>query len=932
MRKIFKILLILFFLYVFVGFLILPHIIRYLGEARLRDKVDAAATIEKIRVNPLAFSISVEGLSIPNESGVWGIRYAAGSANLSIRSLFKFHAVFDSISLNEPIFRFTRMSKEGSVDENTEMSEAKDLRTIVEEINALEIPAVSIDVINVNGGSFDFRDTTNAQAFTQTLHPISFFLENFTTESGDDHTMVFSAEFDSGAILKINATLGSVPISSSGNISLMGFEVNTLSPYFAQFIQFDLEKAVFNFDMDYVIDFSNYENLATFNVSEVSLADISCRSTNRENQIFSIGLIQASDTTFKFPDMNLNVGSLLMKDGETKIHRNAGGEINLLNLVTSRENTLPAVEPIEDLELEPKEGQVAQFSYMFDQILLENYSIVWEDVLASGLASLQVEVSSVSVSELSSEFSEPLSVVANFVVEKEGKLQVEGSITPETSHTDLKLNIESLPLHSASNYTSEFANIEIQSGAAFYQGSFLGSVEKGFGFEGSGRILDLSVIYADDQTNSIQWKALAFDGLKVVSNPVALSVSSIDLENPDVVYLFKPKVENTTAAQLGNETVSSTTEGGEEAIAPKIEVDVFNLRGGNFEIIDSSISPAVDFVLSELELTVKEFGLISNSLTSINLESRLNSAALSLNGVTTIVDPSAQTDFDLQISGLELPELSSYSSSAIGRRIDKGWLEFQSDFNVVNNQLKADNKIKISDFQLGERVESENATNLPLDLAVVLLKGPSGVMDLSLPLSGDLSDPKAGIGQIVRTAFVGLVTSVASSPFKLLSGLTDSEVDLSFLEFEIGEGIIESAGIDQLNTLAKALKERPAIRLEITPVFSASELEVLKRKALSAYFGFEGEVSAKYEARVRKEFQKNKAIESENSLLTLEEMESALLVDIDIPLGSLNSLEEDRVDVVRGHLINSQGINEGRVFTGTKDVKSERSGIQFDLQ
>ena len=107
------------------------------------------------------------------------------------------------------------------------------------------------------------------------------------------------------------------------------------------------------------------------------------------------------------------------------------------------------------------------------------------------------------------------------------------------------------------------------------------------------------------------------------------------------------------------------------------------------------------------------------------------------------------TDLTLTFRNLEMTNLTPYSGKFAGRRIDSGKLSVDLEYKIKQRQLAGDNKFVINKLKLGERVDSPDAMKLPLDLAIALLEDSNGIIDLDLPISGSLDDPKFSYGKII---------------------------------------------------------------------------------------------------------------------------------------------------------------------------------------
>jgi hypothetical protein len=142
-------------------------------------------------------------------------------------------------------------------------------------------------------------------------------------------------------------------------------------------------------------------------------------------------------------------------------------------------------------------------------------------------------------------------------------------------------------------------------------------------------------------------------------------------------------------------------------------------------------------------------------------------------------------------------------------------------YQVENRKLNAEQRFVVDQLTLGERVESPDAVNLPLRLAVALLKDRNGVIDLPLPITGSLDDPKFRMGPIIWKAFVNLLAGVATSPFKLLGGLFGGGEEVNLIDFAPGSAALDAGATEKLTALAKALYERPQLALEVPASYAA---------------------------------------------------------------------------------------------------------------
>jgi len=194
--------------------------------------------------------------------------------------------------------------------------------------------------------------------------------------------------------------------------------------------------------------------------------------------------------------------------------------------------------------------------------------------------------------------------------------------------------------------------------------------------------------------------------------------------------------------------------------------------------------------------------------------------------------PTQLMDIRLLFRNVAMPDLSPYTARFAGRTIDDGRLELDLRYSIEGGVLNGENDILIADLQLGERVEHPDAMDLPLDMAVALLTGPDGRIDIDLPVSGDLNDPQFRISGIILRAFGNLVTAMVTSPFRLLGRLVGIESEnFDQVEFEPGQSELTPPEHEKLIKLAEALTLRPNLSLNVLGVAAVDADTAALKKA-----------------------------------------------------------------------------------------------------
>lgn len=259
-------------------------------------------------------------------------------------------------------------------------------------------------------------------------------------------------------------------------------------------------------------------------------------------------------------------------------------------------------------------------------------------------------------------------------------------------------------------------------------------------------------------------------------------------------------------------------------------------------------------------------------------------------------------------------------------------------YEVSKQKLVGENKVLVDQLTFGEKTDSTEATSLPVRLAVGLLKDRRGQIDINLPVRGDLNEPDFRYGRVVLNALVNLITKVATSPFSALGGLVGGRgEDLQFIEFMAGSEVLEGSEQRKIESIAKALQERPALRVDVggaaDPARDREALalqkiatEVQRRfthggtKNLQAVPSPSREfelLSDLYAEKLgtqpmkREELAGGKFVER---VLTVDELRQRLFPAMTVEESELRQLAQGRARAIREHLIEQGQLPEDRVF------------------
>jgi len=245
------------------------------------------------------------------------------------------------------------------------------------------------------------------------------------------------------------------------------------------------------------------------------------------------------------------------------------------------------------------------------------------------------------------------------------------------------------------------------------------------------------------------------------------------------------------------------------------------------------VRPNYSARLTELNGSIGAIRSGTREMATISLRGRAaDTALLDISGqINPTVQPLA-LDIRAKATDLELAPLSPYAGKYAGYAIERGKLSMDVSYKIdADGRLEARNQVLLNQLTFGERVESPSATQLPVLLAVALLKDRNGVIDINLPVSGTLDDPQFSVGGIIWKVILNLLGKALTAPFALLSG--GGAADLSQVQFLPGTARIADSGQAALDKVASALTERPSLMMTVTGAAdTVSERDAARRTLL----------------------------------------------------------------------------------------------------
>ncbi|MBS1227315.1 MAG: hypothetical protein H6R17_592 [Proteobacteria bacterium] len=634
----------------------------------------------------------------------------------------------------------------------------------------------------------------------------------------------------------------------------------------------------------------------------------------------------------------------------------------------------------------------------------EDIGLRFEDRALSPVATQTVDGLGFEIENLSTEPGQRAKVATRFKLNGKGDVAVDGTLKAFPAlDANINVDVKALELLPLQPYFAEQLNIAVTRGQVAVAGNLQlraddsakkseasGALPLTGAFSGQATIGDFSSVDKLNSTDFLRWKSLYVGKVDARLGPDSLAIGEVALTDFFARVIVSPEgqlnllqiVRQGDAAlpAAADQSAKPAPASGDgkavaevAAAAPMMPIKIgkITLQGGNVRFTDNFVKPNYSANLKKIGGRISGLSSDAGSIASLELRGNYDDVA-PLNMTAKINPLSAKPYLDLQadIKGIELTSFSPYSGKYAGYAIEKGKLSLFVKYKIENGLLEAENRVFLDQLTFGDPVDSPSATKLPVNLAVSLLKNRNGEIDLNLPISGSLDDPQFSVGGLIVKVIVNLLVKAVTSPFALLGSMFGSGEEMSMVEFDYGRAAITPAAQKTIENLAKALVDRPALRLEVEGrvdperdregVKSARierKVRALKRDDLAKQ-GVDSasaqnvEVSAEeYPALLERVYKAEKFPKPRNMIglvksLPVEEMEKLMLANSTVDDDDLRALGERRAKAVRDWLVDHE-VPAERVFLlptrlgeeadkpGDKpgaDAKAKSSRVDFTLK
>ena len=815
--------------YALAGFWWAPRFVRAEFARFVTEDLRKIPAIGEVKINPFTLSGSIAALSISEPSGERIVGFERLAIDLSIASIWKRGPVFEDITLDKPyvaaVIRNDRsINLAGLIPPDD--PEAKP------EADTEGLP-IYIARFTMQGGEARFEDRSRQRLVRAQLKPVSLTLTDFSTRVGSGNAHVVEAVSQAGERLRWDGRFGLKPFTAQGRFSVTQLRASTVDDMLHDSLPVVLQSGTIGLGGQYDVTAATTPLSGRITLDTLDVAQLAMAAIGRTQPDVIVGRLSLRGASVDLGAQRVDLGRIEVRDTQVRAWLDASGlSLDALSGPPAAESP-PAPASAE-----------SPWTLMLPVLTVEQARLDFEDRRLALPARITVAPISLTARGWSTQPESKVDFESSLGINGKARLEANGTLKPATLETRAKLALSGLLLTDFEPYYADVVRLNLRGGTVDARGTLVyaspgGDREPALSFKGDGTVRNLIARDRLVKRTFLRWRTLQFNDIDYAGAARRLSIRSVDADAPFIDLVINADGTTNIGDVLASGGESAEAEARAKAAARtraaasghladqeqvddlRVDIGRVNLKGGSANFKDFTVRPDFAIGLQTLNGSITGLSSAEASRAKVDIDAAVDKyAPVKITGEVNYLAAEAYTNLAANFRNIELTTFNPYSGKFMGYQIEKGKLSIDTTYLVEDRKLRAQHKILISQLKLGEKVESADATKLPVKLAVALLKDRNGDITLDLPVSGTIDDPQFKIGPIIWKIFVNLLVKIVTAPFTLIASLFGGGPEVQFVEFAPGRSTLEPALVERLTSVRTALVERPGLELEIPTAYS----------------------------------------------------------------------------------------------------------------
>jgi len=837
-----KILLSLFLLYTIVGFFLIPYLLKPEIIKNANNYLNATLSVEKVSFNPFLLKLSLYNLKVQKEK----------DQLLSLKELrcdLEPHQLFtQTIYLKELLLLGLDLhilkDKKGRFNFETLLKPQPDTpkeEQTQQPLDLTKLPHIHLAKVGIDESNIVIDDHSKKTPFHFVLKDFRVLLQAFDTTklTNSDANIHLFTNLEDGGLIDIKTALTKIAPNPADGIETqtkLKVEIKRLYNEW-QYLRDALKLEVADGALQLYSSIKlNTDDINATEISNTSLAlqRVRIKPKTQNKDILTLKSVQLLAPHMQPLQNNINIASITVDNLFVKASRLKDGNIDWQNFLAS---TTPKEQHKQKLKTQPIKSKPLHF--LLDNFVLKNSRIIFKDKKVSPNVDIALDNIKLDAQHITLTPHEQLHYKLAMKINKTANFKADGalSITPLTQKGTLKL--QHLALRFLNPYIAQSSYLKLQDGYLNFSTKEEFSQNKTTLYKANGSV-SLDELFVNDTRDNKSLLSLSHFKLKdftLDSTTNALTINNAVLDSFYVDALVT-KNKEFNLAQLTKPT-QSTKEKQQTQTKTKQAQKPFafllkklTIKDGSAKFADLSLPIPFKTDIHDLNGALYTLTNKKGRKTAMKLNGEIDRyGSTKIDLKTDASNPKKYTKVSMNFSNLAMNSLSGYSATFAGHKIDDGKLYLNLNYNLHNSKIKGDNSIIIKKIKIGEELKDENTTSLPLGFIVALLEDKDGIIDIDMPVEGDVDAPDFKYGSFVFKTFFNLLLKAVVSPFSFLGSVMGIDADeLKNVTFEAGSSVILPPQKEKLDQLTKMLIKRPKIALSVTAGYNTQLDKVALQK------------------------------------------------------------------------------------------------------
>ena len=426
--------------------------------------------------------------------------------------------------------------------------------------------------------------------------------------------------------------------------------------------------------------------------------------------------------------------------------------------------------------------------------------------------------------------AKPMAFNASARIAGGGAISASGSAASDLSKIDAKVKVSALALVPLQPFIARHVAIDLKSGSASANATIayrLAAGKSSLTASGPVELANVRLNEAGSDETVLAWEKLSAADARLSLGPDRVLIKEIIVQSPEAkIDISEQRDLNFLQLFKHGSVPDKLPSPSREETKPSgftVQIGEVRLREGTVNFSDRSLALPFATQVTNFTGTATDLGTNRERRATLQFEGDIGEfGSVQVDGQIESFAPKTFTEVHVAFENVELPDLTPYSVTFLGRKIASGKLWLDLKYGIANSQLIGDNEVTIRDLRLGKPVDSPTALKLPLDLAVALLTDSEGKIRTAVPVRGDLNNPKFAIGTVIREAIGNLISKIVTAPFRALASLfggKHAKDDAGNVAFEPGSAKLRASENEKLQEVAKVLNERPQLKLVVQAAY-----------------------------------------------------------------------------------------------------------------